>query len=243
MHWLSSSSTGRRGGVLSGIGPAVAILVCVVGWRGGSGVAGSQLEQQCRRDGVLDEGCVAERLDSEEALQVASTLALHWLLCLDRVMSVDDQNLELRPEALRPDPDPSPQAAFDAQPVSYRVVPSFLESQHAPHRHDVALCTQGSVDRLDRLRLAAHHIISPPFTTATPHPPNMLLVFRVQFCIAAQSILNDECACALCADCRQSRGGARYLLLSTSARQVSSESWSCISQYGNCEGIPGRVRI
>ena len=168
MHWLSGSSAGRRRGVLSSIGPAVVILVCVVVWRGGIGVAGSQLEQQCRRDGVLDEGCVAERLDSEEALQVAPTMALRWLLCLDHEMRMEDQNLDPRPEALRPDPDPSLQAAFDAQPVSYRVVSSFLESKHAPHRHDVALCTQGSVDRLDRLRLAAHHIISPPFNTATP---------------------------------------------------------------------------
>ncbi|KAJ1489072.1 hypothetical protein T484DRAFT_1781460 [Baffinella frigidus] len=113
MDWVSGAAAGRRRCALSGIGPAVVILVCVVGWQ--SGVAGSQLEQQCRREGVLDEGCVAERLDSEEALQ----------------------------------------AAFDAQPVPYRVVPSFLESQHAPHAHDVALCTQGSVDRLDRLRLQA----------------------------------------------------------------------------------------
>lgn len=45
-----------------------------------------------------------------------------------------------------------PQAAFDARPVPYHVVPSFLTSQHPPHPHDVALVTQGSVDRLDRLR-------------------------------------------------------------------------------------------
>jgi len=96
MHWLSGASAGRRRGVMSGIGPAVVLLVCVVGWRGGSGVAGSQLEQQCRRDGILDEGCVAERLDSEEALQVASTLDL----CLDREMSMHGPNLDPRPEAL-----------------------------------------------------------------------------------------------------------------------------------------------
>lgn len=151
MDWVSGAAAGRRRCALSGIGPAVVILVCVVGWQ--SGVAGSQLEQQCRREGVLDEGCVAERLDSEEALQVASP----WLCngCCDSgsvCSQTSTRERDPRPEAPRPNPDPSPQAAFDAQPVPYRVVPSFLESQHAPHAHDVALCTQGSVDRLDRLR-------------------------------------------------------------------------------------------
>jgi hypothetical protein len=41
--------------------------------------------------------------------------------------------------------------AFDASPVSYRVIPEYLTSQLPPYERDLTLCTQGSMDRLDRL--------------------------------------------------------------------------------------------
>jgi hypothetical protein len=41
--------------------------------------------------------------------------------------------------------------AFNADPVSYIVYPEFLTTSLSPHERDLTLCTQGSMDRLDRL--------------------------------------------------------------------------------------------
>jgi len=41
--------------------------------------------------------------------------------------------------------------AFDADAVSYTIQPEYLISTLSPHQRDVTLCTQGSIDRLDRL--------------------------------------------------------------------------------------------
>jgi hypothetical protein len=41
--------------------------------------------------------------------------------------------------------------AFNADPVSYTIYPEYLTTALQPHERDLTLCTQGSMDRLDRL--------------------------------------------------------------------------------------------
>jgi hypothetical protein len=49
--------------------------------------------------------------------------------------------------------------AFNADPVSYIIYPEYLATSLQPHERDLTLCTQGSMDRLDRLyeQAAAWH--------------------------------------------------------------------------------------
>jgi len=76
------------------------------------GANGGEIHEQCQTADGMDEACIFERLDSEDALK----------------------------------------DAFGAAPVQYRVQASFLKSLLPPLERDVTLVTQGSMERLLRLR-------------------------------------------------------------------------------------------
>jgi hypothetical protein len=80
MGWRREGRAERQGRSFRGFSASLFLLACMLTWSGERGVRGVELEQQCRRDGLLDEGCVAERLDSEEALKVAAMISATYLL-------------------------------------------------------------------------------------------------------------------------------------------------------------------
>ena len=77
-----------------------------------------------------------------------------FLLILIAVSLSEDSCLHVDSESCileRLDSEEKLREEFNADPVSYQTYPEYLVPSIPPYERDVTLCTQGSIDRLDRL--------------------------------------------------------------------------------------------